>query len=385
MNLLKIIREEIVDMYLVANLLNIPLVCFIVGIFNNLFFEGYSKKKRAIHNECKDLLQNGSDASSFSKPTQIQGKGEPLFWRISKWYNIHATSFLTIYILVSIGVKGGAPLVDYLIISPSFFFLFVAGLALWGFLHPFLSFYLLRKLTKLDPQTAAAVSASFGSISIMTIITALSFLDFLQVDYEKFVIAILAIMEIPAIVSGLILANMYSEESQNQRSLRESVCLKLIKECLFNKVILALTGGLLAGAVLCYFGLSQICQMVLWPFQMLLCLFMFQMGMLVCAQRSQLAFFSYSLFLFGLFMPLLGAGIGLLFSCLFGFNPGTGTLIAVLLASASYIAVPAAMRLAVPSAKEAVYLPLSLGVVFPFNVLIGIPLYYYIAQRVLQS
>ncbi|MBS0650674.1 MAG: sodium-dependent bicarbonate transport family permease [Verrucomicrobia bacterium] len=377
-------------MYWAANLLNIPLVCFAVGVFNHFIFEVFSKKKGSIHRKCKHFLSNSKEANEHENFEDKTANGKTdysgffaIISRIFKWYKTHGTSFLTIYILLSIGLKGGAPLVDHLISSPSFFFLFVAGLVLWGFLHPFLSFYLLRMLTKLDPPTAAAVSASFGSISIMTMITAISFLDLLQVNYEKFVIAILAIMEIPAILSGLILANMHREEVDIQRSMKKSVYVKLIKECLLNKVILALAGGLLIGAVLCALGLNQISQVILWPFQMMLCLFMFQMGMLVCAQRSQLASFSFSLFLFGLLMPLFGGGIGLLFSSLFGFNAGTGALIAVLLASASYIAVPAAMRLAVPLAKEAVYLPLSLGVVFPFNVLIGIPLYYCVAQRVL--
>ena len=107
------------------------------------------------------------------------------------------------------------------------------------------------------------------------------------------------------------------------------------------------------------------------------------MGLLIGRQRKELNQFSWSLGLFGFYMPLIGGAFGIVLSYLFGLNAGTGTLIAVLCASASYIAVPAAVRIAIPEANEAIYLPLSLGIAFPFNVLIGIPIYYILALKIL--
>lgn len=108
------------------------------------------------------------------------------------------------------------------------------------------------------------------------------------------------------------------------------------------------------------------------------------MGILIGKHKKDLNHFSWSLSLFGLYMPLIGGAFGIMLSYFFGLNGGTGTLIAVLSASASYIAVPAAFKIALPEAKEAIYIPLSLGIAFPFNVLIGIPIYYIVAMKLLD-
>lgn len=119
-------------------------------------------------------------------------------------------------------------------------------------------------------------------------------------------------------------------------------------------------------------------------FKPVLCLFLLNMGFLIGKQRNSFSQFSWSLTLFGFYMPLIGGVFGIALSYFLGLDRGTGSLIAVLSGSASYIAVPAAMRIAIPEAKEAVYLPLSLGIAFPFNVLIGIPIYYVLALKLLS-
>ncbi len=286
--------------------------------------------------------------------------------------------FLTLYILFCIGLKGGTPLVHYFGLRPMFFGVILGSLVLWGFFQPFLSFYLLRFFTRVNLTTAAAISACFGSISVMTFIAGTSFLDAMHVKYEGLVVAMLAIMEIPAIISGILLAHVYGES-------RPSNLGKLFIETVFNRAILAIVAGLLVGGILSadrFLGFHQIFTISFQPF---LCLFLFDMGLHVGLHRASLRSFSWSLSAFGFYMPLIGAFVGLLISYLFGLDAGTGTLIAILTASASYIAVPAAMRIVLPHAEEAIYLPLSLGVAFPFNVVIGIPLYYLVASKLLSG
>jgi hypothetical protein len=317
---------------ILKNIFNIPLLCFLSGIFFTLIRPGLR-----------------------------------LPIRISKT--------LTIYILFCIGLKGGAPLAEHSISSPVFFSIILGGLFLWGLLSPLLSFYLLRLFTSVDRITAAAIAGCFGSVSVMTFITAISFLDQIKVDYQQLIVAALAIMEIPAIISAVFLAKIFDKTHLSP----SSTIPKLLVESLFNKAILGILIGIFTGVIFYSNNLTEITNNILTPFKLLLCLFLFDMGLNVGVQRQHFRSFSWSLNLFGVYMPLIGGLFGLLLSYFLGVDVGTGTLIAVLTASASYIAVPAAMQIALPQAKEAIYLPLSLGIAFPFNVIIGIPLYYYLA------
>lgn len=280
---------------------------------------------------------------------------------------------LTLYILFCVGLKGGGPLAEYSTSSMGFFFLMLSALVFWGLLSPLLSFYLLNRFTLVDRLTAAAIAGCFGSVSVMTFITATSFLDQMNIGYQKLIIAALAIMEIPAIISAIFIAKKFDKKASVPIN-------KLIFDSIFNKVILGIVGGLIIGAAFYYNNLNQFSGLLLQPFKLMLCLFLFDMGLNVGLQKEHFRSFSRSLNLFGIYMPLIGGGFGLLLSYLLGLDVGSGTLIAVLTASASYIAVPAAMQIALPGAKEGIYLPLSLGIVFPFNVIIGIPLYYYLSH-----
>lgn len=280
------------------------------------------------------------------------------------------TQFLTIWILFCIGLKGGAPLVEHLGASSSQFSTTLTCLIVWGALQPILSFYLLKRFTPVDPMTGAAISASFGSVSVMTFVTALTFLDQQQIPYQEFIIPALAIMEIPAIISGIFLAKRFCRSSSLSGIFRHS---------LLNKAIITIFLGLVVSAVIP----TAITASLLLPFKPLLALFLFEMGLQVGRQKHYFRSLSWSLNFFALYMPLIGALVGLLLSYLLQLDIGTGTLVAVLSASASYIAVPAAMKIALPQAKEGIYLPLSIGIAFPFNIMFGIPIYYYFAQKLL--
>ncbi|MFN3229669.1 MAG: sodium-dependent bicarbonate transport family permease, partial [Asticcacaulis sp.] len=158
---------------------------------------------------------------------------------------------------------------------------------------------------------------------------------------------------------------------------------KLLHEVLTNGAIFLLVGTFIIGWIIGQPGLEKLEGFVVTPFQGVLCLFLLDMGLVVARNLGQLRQFTLSLVAFGLYMPLIGAAVGLAMARLIGLDLGTGTLFAVLCASASYIAVPAAMRMALPEAKAAIYLPMSLAITFPFNIVAGIPLYYAGAKALL--
>jgi uncharacterized protein len=314
------------------NLINLPLICFLVGVVVAFF------------------------SPSLKFPQLLK-------------------KLLTISILFSIGLKGGGPLIEHSNSESSTFFIIIGSLVAWAMIQPILSFQLLKIFTKIDKFTAAAIAACFGSISVITFITAVSFLDQLKIGYQSFIIAALAIMDIPAIISGIFIA----KNAHDCPKTPKTSFLKLLKDSLMNKAILSIFSGLVCGGLISYFGKPQISDTILNGFKPILSVFLFDMGLSVGIQRKDLKSFSLSLSMFGVYMPLIGGLFGLLLSYFLRLDPGTGTLVAVLCASASYIAVPAAMKVALPQAKEALYLPLSLAMAFPFNIIIGIPLYYYFA------
>lgn len=279
---------------------------------------------------------------------------------------------LTIFLLFAIGFKGGASLMEH---SHQKMLVLMGVLILWGFIQPFFSYFILRRFTKVDAATAAAIAACFGSISVMTYVAGTVFLEKEGVPYDGFLVAVLAVMEVPAIVSGLLISKLVTGSGKSSLSF-------LIKETFLNKTVLTLLVGMFLGAVCHSLEWNAPPRTIHFLFKPCLSLFLFNMGWIVGTQRNQLKQFSLSLILFGIYTPLIGACFGIFLSSLFGLDTGSSTLVCLLCASASYIAVPAAMKIALPEAREAIYLPLSLAITFPFNVLIGIPLYYEIALKI---
>lgn len=159
---------------------------------------------------------------------------------------------------------------------------------------------------------------------------------------------------------------------------------KLMREIFTNGAILLLLGAFVIGWITGESGMNKVAGFLDEPFQGILCLFLLDMGILVARNLQHLKGFSWPLVLFGIYMPLIGAGIGLGLSTFIGLDMGTAFLFTVLCASASYIAVSAAMRLALPEAKAAIYVPMSLAITFPFNIVLGIPLYYAAAQMLIS-
>lgn len=277
----------------------------------------------------------------------------------------------SLYLMLCIGFKGG---VEAAKADGGFLQVGAMGLAV-SFLFPPLAFLLLRRIGKLDRATAAATAAAFGSVSVVTFAAGSDFLKAQGVPFSGHMAAVLALMEAPAILAGLMLASAKGPKGKWGPVLRD---------VLLGGPAIVLAGSFLIGLVTGERGLAKLDLFVNPLFQGILCLFLLEMGLTAARSLNDAARLPPRVAALGLVLPLLGASIGLTLARLGGLEPGDGALFALLCASASYIAVPAAMRIALPQAQPGIYLGLALGVAFPFNLIVGIPLYRMAAEALLQ-
>ena len=281
------------------------------------------------------------------------------------------SKYLSIYLMMSIGFKGGSSFIINNDLSIQILFLVIIAI-LFSFFIPFLAFKILDYTTNIDKPTAAALSAHYGSVSIVTFATAVSFLKFNNITFQSYIVSILALMEAPAILSGLYIAHK-NDPKTNSHKREEKI---LSREIFTNGAILLLLGSFFIGILSGKDGLDKVEAFLITPFSGLLCLFLLDMGLIVAKEFHHMKKITFSLFSFGIYMPLISAFIGAIICYLLNIDKGTAFLFTILCASASYIAVPAAMKLALPEAKPGIYVPMSLSVTFPFNIIIGIPFYY---------
>ncbi len=282
---------------------------------------------------------------------------------------------LSIYLLFAIGYKGGVE-VAAAGFEVRLALALVVGVLLSAAI-PFLAFFLLRVMTRLSRVDAAAVAGHYGSISIVTFVAASSLLESQGVAFEGWLVAVAAAMEAPAIATALWLARGQSV-SQTSGTANPGVPWR---EVMLNGSIVLLLGAFLIGWITGPAGMVEVEGFLVAPFKGVLCLFLLDMGLVagrnLLRSRSVL---SPGPVLFALLMPLVAAALGLGAGLLLGLSTGGVALMATLSASASYIAVPAAMRVALPEADPAVYLTLALGVTFPFNLAFGVSIYLLAAQ-----
>ena len=285
-----------------------------------------------------------------------------------------AAKALSIYLLFAIGFKGGVAVADQGF-DGGLIAALLGGVVL-SFALPFVAFALLRVLTPLSVVDAAAVAAHYGSISIVTFVTATSVLQSQGIASEGYMVAVAAAMEAPAIISALWLVSRSGTKGDMDSD--------LWREILLNGSIVLLVGSFFIGMITGADGMARIESFIVSPFQGVLCLFLLDMGLVagrgLRAARGEVL--RAGTLAFGALMPVIGAAAGLGVGLILGLTPGGVALLMVLSASASYIAVPAAMRVALPEANPSVYLTLSLGVTFPFNLIIGIPAYIAVALAV---
>ena len=289
-----------------------------------------------------------------------------------------AAKMMSLYLLFAIGFKGGVAVADHGVDGQLIAAL--AGGVLLSFALPFVAFGLLRGLTKLSVLDAAAVAAHYGSISIVTFVTATSVLATRGIAAEGYMVAVAAAMEAPAIVSALWLL------SRNGKAAGLDMDARLWREILLNGSIVLLVGSFLIGFATGAPGMARIEAFIVAPFQGVLCLFLLDMGLVAGrGLRGARGVLDWRVVAFGVTMPIIGSAAGLAVALLLGLSTGGVALLMVLAASASYIAVPAAMRVALPEANPSIYLTLSLGVTFPFNLIIGIPACVAIAVALTQG
>lgn len=285
-----------------------------------------------------------------------------------------------LYLVFCIGLKGGMCLGATTICSGPLYAVALAGILI-GFLQPFIYYALLKKIESLDHQTMITIATQYGSISIVTFLAASSFLQQQAIPYDNFMPAIAGIMEIPALFGGFMLL-------QGVHRLRKNIFSSLtyiVSQIARSKKISFIFLGFVIGYLMRAHHNDSFVHYLLWPFTAILIIFMLDIGIKIAQQRHYIHKFSWSLIAFGIYVPIISGLCSLLISFMLGLSVGTATLFAVLIASASYIAVPAVMSCQAPEAKEVIYLPLALGITLPFNILCGIPLFYYTAHYLFKS
>jgi len=301
------------------------------------------------------------------------------------------SKFLSLYLLFDIGIHGGEALFKSGL-DPQMIVMMAVCITV-SFLMPFGLYKVLR--LKLKTHDASAIAATYGSVSAVTFATAVSFLATQHVQSSGYMVACMALMESPAIIAGLLLYQI--SKTQRKEALAEAgadatvvrpprpINIKgVLHEAFFNGSIILLVGSLVIGILGGKAGAEELKPFVDDIFKGVLSFYMLDMGIIAAKRFSDFKESSGFLITFGLVYPLVGASLGLLIAKLINLHIGDALILMVLVASASYVAVPAAMRTAIPKANMSLLLPVALGVTFTFNVTLGIPLYFYLLKQLIH-
>lgn len=285
-----------------------------------------------------------------------------------------SSKFISLYLLFAIGFKGGQELAHSQI-NQEIIYAILFGFFLASFI-PLYTFFILKK--KMNVSDAGAVAATYGSVSAVTFIAAASFLEAQSIQFQGHMVAVMALMESPAIIVGVVLMKHYDKSVESSQSQRLGT---IIHHSVTNGSVLLILGSLIIGVVADSKQAEGIKPFTTDIFKGFLSIFLLEMGM-ITARRFK-AFLNYGIFLsaFALVIPALN---GVATAYLSGFvttDIGNRFMFAVLAASASYIAVPAAMKLAAPKADPGLFIPMALGLTFPFNITMGMPLYLEIINQ----
>lgn len=283
-------------------------------------------------------------------------------------------NFFSLYLLLAIGFKGGHELeqsgINKEILLTLMSAIFMACAV------PIYSFFVLK--IKLDAYNAAAIAATYGSISAVTFITASSFLTQLRIPFDGHMVAALALMESPAIIVGIVLLRLFADKDKKD-SISWS---EVLREAFLNGSVFLLVGSVVIGMVTGTKGQEKLHTFTEEVFYGILALFLLDMGMVAARKIKDISKTGSFLIGFSVFMPVVNGIVGIIIAKLIGLSVGNALLFAVLCASASYIAVPAAMRMSVPQANPSLYVSMALALTFPFNIIVGIPLYMSIIKLI---
>jgi len=284
-----------------------------------------------------------------------------------------AAKTLALYLMLCIGFKGGVEAHESGLTTD---LLAAGGLGLlFSFAAPFAAYSVLRGVCGLESVTAAATAAHYGSVSVVTFAAGSKYLRTTGVEFSGHMAAVLALMETPAILAALLIVG------SKARAPGARFQPALWREVLLNGAAVLLIGSFFIGLLTGTPGMAKLDGFVGGAiFQGALCLFLLDMGIVAAKRLAEAQQLRAANVLFAIAWPVLSATVALFAAKLAGLTQGDATLFAILCASASYIAVPAAMRIALPKADAGVYLPMSLAMTFPFNLVVGIPLYHAAAQ-----
>ena len=287
----------------------------------------------------------------------------------------------SLYLLLAIGFKGGYELSESGINTQIALTLMAS--IIMALVVPAYSFFILR--LKLDAYNAAAIAATYGSISAVTFITASSFLEKLQdtfsqaygpavhIEYGGHMVAALALMESPAIIIGIVLVRVFAPAKEGENEAFSWG--KVLHESFLNGSVFLLVGSLIIGLLTGDKGWEKLQPFTQGIFYGALTFFLLDMGLVAAKRIRELKKAGSFLIAFSVFIPVANAILGIIIGKVLGFGEGNTLLFTVLCASASYIAVPAAMRMTIPEANPSIYVSMALALTFPFNIIVGIPLY----------
>jgi len=285
----------------------------------------------------------------------------------------NSSKFISLYLLFAIGFKGGQEL-SHETFSSEIGWSMLLGITI-SLIIPLYTFFILKnKLTVFD---AGAIAAAYGSVSAVTFVTAVSYLEAQQLSLHGHMVAIMALMESPAIIIGLVLISIFNKEETN--SIQKSA---VIKHSFTNGSVLLILGSLVIGYIANAKQAEGIKPFTNDLFKGFLAIFLLDMG--ITSGKKLKAFFSFGWFpiIFAVVIPLLNGCVFAVLSSLVTSDLSNRFMFAILAASASYIAVPAAMKISVPKANPGLFLPMALAVTFPINITIGMPLYFLVVQNI---
>ncbi|MCE2682454.1 MAG: sodium-dependent bicarbonate transport family permease [Flavobacteriia bacterium] len=277
--------------------------------------------------------------------------------------------FISLYLLFSIGFKGGQELahseIDTEVVLTLLFGLCIASMI------PFYTFFILKR--RLDTSNAGAIAAAYGSVSAVTFVAASSFLEFQHIQFGGHMVAVMALMEFPAIVVGVLLIKKFDDHKEEKISVKTT-----LMHSISNGSVLMIVGSLVIGYISDDKQAMDIKPFTTDIFKGFLAIFLLEMGITTAKRFSAFRKNGWFVFIFSLAVPCINGCLVALASGLMTSDVGNRFILSILAASASYIAVPAAMRLVAPKADPGLYIPMALGITFPFNITIGMPLYYFL-------
>ena len=286
----------------------------------------------------------------------------------------NSSKFISLYLLFAIGFKGGQEL------SHETFNAEIAASMLFGIAIsmgvPLYTFFLLKK--QLNPYNAAAIAAAYGSVSAVTFVTAVSFLEIQHLQLHGHMVAIMALMESPAIIVGLLLLTLSKEVDNQELAIKKRT---VLKHAFTNGSVLLILGSLCVGFMANAEQAEGIKPFTDDLFKGFLAIFLLDMG--ISSGKKLKAFFSFGWFplVFAIVIPLINGCLVAVMSAAVTSDVSNRFMFAILAASASYIAVPAAMKISVPKSNPGLYLPMALAVTFPINITIGMPIYFLIVEN----